>query len=233
MGPPAPPAWPARAPGALFVTLEGADGTGKSTQVRALADRLRAAGHDTVTTREPGGSAGAEEIRRLLVTGAPERWSPETEALLFTAARRDHVEGVIAPALAAGRVVISDRFVDSTRAYQGTADPSGAARARIDALHTLMIGIEADVTLVLDLDPAEAHARALTRAGAAPTAEDRFEQRGAPFQAALAATFRTIAAAAPARCRLVDAAGAPAAVTARLWAALAPALPVAQPGTAP
>ncbi|MEM6488530.1 MAG: dTMP kinase, partial [Pseudomonadota bacterium] len=137
--------------------------------MRALAERLRATGRDPVLTREPGGAPGAEAIRALLVTGDPGRWSAATEALLFTAARRDHMERVIAPALAAGRVVLCDRFVDSTRAYQsaGEAD-AAAARGRVDALHALAIGREADLTLILDLDPAVGLARAAARAGASP-----------------------------------------------------------------
>ncbi|MCB2134988.1 MAG: dTMP kinase, partial [Rhodobacteraceae bacterium] len=103
----------------MFITFEGIDGSGKSTQARLLADHLRAAGHDVVLTREPGGSPGAEEIRRLVLEGDPDRWSAETEVLLFTAARRDHLERTIEPALQAGRIVISDRFADSTRMYQG------------------------------------------------------------------------------------------------------------------
>ncbi|MEL6196818.1 MAG: dTMP kinase [Pseudomonadota bacterium] len=217
------PVWPTPAPGALFVTLEGTDGTGKSTQARLLAERLREAGREVVVTREPGGAPGAEAIRSLLVTGDPARWSAETEILLFTAARRDHVERVIAPALARGATVICDRFVDSTRAYQG------AARPLVDRLHALAIGREADATLILELDAAAAHARALARPAADAAAdthekprEDRFERKGAAFQARLAEAFRAIAAADPARCRLIDAAGSPAEVAARIDAVLAP-----------
>ncbi|MEL7348795.1 MAG: dTMP kinase, partial [Pseudomonadota bacterium] len=213
MGEPAPPAWPAPAPGAIFVTVEGTDGTGKSTQSRLLAERLRAAGREVVLTREPGGAEGAEAIRTLLVTGEPGRWSAETEILLFTAARRDHMERVIAPALARGAVVVCDRFVDSTRAYQG------AARPLVDTLHALMIGREADVTLILDLAPQAALARTAARDHGA---EDRFERKGPAFQATLAKAFRAIAAEAPARCRLIDADGTAEAVAARIDTALAP-----------
>uniref|UniRef100_UPI001B6DFBF2 dTMP kinase n=1 Tax=Amaricoccus sp. TaxID=1872485 RepID=UPI001B6DFBF2 len=152
-----------------FISFEGVDGAGKTTQLRRLAATLRAAGRDVVETREPGGSPGAEEIRRLLVEGAPGRWSAESECLLFTAARRDHVERTIAPALAAGRTVLTDRFADSTRVYQGAARAD--LRATVDALHALMIGREPDLTVILDLDPDEAHARGTARGGA----EDRFE----------------------------------------------------------
>ncbi|MEO0693540.1 MAG: dTMP kinase, partial [Pseudomonadota bacterium] len=120
-------------PKGLFVTFEGIDGSGKSTQSRRLAAHLAALGRDPVLTREPGGSDGAEEIRRLLVEGDPDRWSPETEILLFTAARRDHLEKKIAPALEAGQVVICDRFADSTRVYQGVT--RGDLRGVVDDLH--------------------------------------------------------------------------------------------------
>jgi dTMP kinase len=202
----------------LFVTVEGVDGAGKSTLVARLAARLRAQGRAVVETREPGGTPGAEEIRRLLVDGAPGRWSAETELLLFAAARRDHVERVIRPALDAGAVVLCDRYVDSTRAYQSAG--RGAPRETVDALHRLAIGLDPDLTLVLDLDPATAARRAAARPGAAA----RFEAFGAGFQTRLGAAFRAIAAADPGRCVLLDAAGDPdaladaatAAVSARL-----------------
>ena len=184
---------------APFISFEGPDGAGKSTQAARLAAHLGARGHEVIETREPGGSPGAEEIRRLLVEGEPGRWSPETEMLLFTAARRDHLERVIGPAVARGAVVICDRFADSTRAYQGAGDP--ARRALVDRLHTLMIGREPDLTLILDLDPEAGLARAAGRQGG----EDRFERKGAAFQAALRDAFRAIAAAEPGRCVLIDA----------------------------
>ena len=141
----------------MFISLEGIDGSGKSTQARMLADALRAEGREVVLTREPGGSPGAEEIRRLLVDGRADRWSAETELLLFTAARRDHLERTVRPALDRGAWVVTDRFADSTRVYQGAT--RGDLRDRVDALHRLMIGVEPDRTLVIDLDPAEALAR--------------------------------------------------------------------------
>lgn len=194
-------------PHGLFITLEGIDGAGKSTQARALAAWFREAGREVVLTREPGGSPGAEEIRKLLVEGPPDRWSGETEILLFTAARRDHLERVIAPALAAGKVVISDRFADSTRVYQGAA--RGALRGFVDTLHALAIAREPDLTLILDMDPDEALARGLARR----SGEDRFEEEGAAFQHRLRAGFRALAAAEPERCKLVDAGRAPAEIT--------------------
>ena len=207
--------------GGLLITLEGVDGAGKSTLSRRLAERLRGAGHDVVETREPGGAPGAEEIRRLLVEGAPGRWSPETEILLFTAARRDHAERTIEPSLAAGKIVLCDRYVDSTRAYQVVDDP--ARRRLVDRLHEMLIGREADVTLVLDLDPQAALGRAAARAEGA--AETRFEDRGFPFQERLRLAFRALAAEAPDRCCLLDASEPGERVAERAWAAIAPRLP--------
>jgi dTMP kinase len=182
----------------VFITLEGIDGSGKSTQARRLAEALRAEGRDALLTREPGGSPGAEEIRRLLVEGDPDRWSGETEILLFTAARRDHLEKTIRPALAAGRIVVSDRFADSTRVYQGAA--RGDLRGFVDRLHEMAIGIEPDLTLVIDMEPGAALARGLARR----SGEDRFEELGAAFQARLREGFVALAAEHPGRCRLID-----------------------------
>ncbi|ETX29730.1 dTMP kinase [Roseivivax isoporae] len=170
-----------------FLTFEGIDGSGKSTQSRRLAEVLRQDGHDVVLTREPGGSPGAEEIRSLLLHGAPDRWSAETELLMFTAARRDHVERTIQPALDAGKVVICDRFVDSTRAYQGIT--RGDLRAKVDTLHALMIGLEPDLTFLIDMNPGVAHARATKRVGA----EARFENFGIELHATLRAGFLNLA----------------------------------------
>ena len=183
----------------MFITFEGIDGSGKSTQARLLADMLRKAGHEVVLTREPGGSPGAEEIRRLVLEGDPDRWSAETELLLFTAARRDHLERTIRPALEAGKVVICDRFVDSTRMYQGLS--RGDLRGKVDALHALMIGVEADLTLLFDMDPEIGHARAKGRG----TAEERFEDFGAAVQVKMRAGFLSLAAEFPGRFRVIDA----------------------------
>ncbi|MFO1210301.1 MAG: dTMP kinase [Amaricoccus sp.] len=198
--------------GGRFISFEGIDGSGKSTQARRLAATLRGRGAEVVETREPGGSPGAEAIRSLLVEGDPGRWSPESEILLFTAARRDHLERTINPALARGATVVTDRFADSTRVYQGAA--RAALRATVDALHALTIAKDPDLTLILDLPPDTALARGLARGGA----EDRFERLGAPFQARLRAGFLALAAEFPARCRLVSAAGAPDEVAARILA---------------
>lgn len=197
----------------MFITLEGIDGAGKSTQAKLLADRLRASGQDVVTTREPGGAPGAEEIRRLLVEGEPGRWSAETEILLFTAARRDHVERIISPALEAGIVVVCDRFVDSTRAYQG----GGPLRSIVEQLHRLMIGVDPDLTLIFDMDPEQG----LVRAGERADAEDRFESKGLKFQRELRGAFLDIAKAEPLRCRVVDATREVDAIAADVWTLVA------------
>lgn len=171
----------------LFVSFEGIDGSGKSTQARLLADRLRGEGHDVVLTREPGGSPGAEEIRALVLQGDPDRWSAEAELLLFTAARRDHLERTIQPALAAGQIVICDRYADSTRMYQGLS--RGDLREAVDTLHRLMIGLEPDLTLLIDMDPAAGLARAKARA----TEEERFEDFGLNLQERMRAGFLALA----------------------------------------
>jgi len=152
----------------VFISFEGIDGSGKSTQARLLAEALRAEGREVVLTREPGGSVGAEQIRRLLVEGRADRWSPETELLLFTAARRDHLERTILPALGRGAWVVTDRFADSTRVYQGVARADLAEC--VETLHRLMIGLEPGRTFVIDLDPAGALARATARPQVSRTA---------------------------------------------------------------
>lgn len=182
----------------VFITFEGIDGSGKSTQARRLADHLRATGRDVVLTREPGGSPGAEEIRRLVLEGDPDRWSAETEILLFTAARRDHLEKTIAPALTAGKAVICDRFADSTRLYQGIT--RGDLRGVVDQLHALMIGREPDLTFIIDMDPALGLARAKGRNGA----EERFEDFGEALQQKMRAGFLDLAREFADRCVVVD-----------------------------
>ena len=191
---------------AKFLSFEGIDGCGKSTQAKRLAAHLNAAGQTVVLTREPGGSPGAEAIRRLLLTGATDKWSAETELLLFTAARRDHLERTITPALSAGKMVICDRFADSTRVYQGAT--RGDLRGKVDQLHTAMIGREPDLTLIIDVDPEVALARGLAR----NSGEDRFEDFGLPFQQKLRAGFLALAAPYPQRCRIIDGNRSPEAV---------------------
>ena len=182
----------------LFITFEGIDGSGKSTQARLLSEHMRAKGHDVVLTREPGGSPGAEEIRALVLQGDPDRWSAETEILLFTAARRDHLERTIEPALAAGKVVICDRFADSTRMYQGLS--RGDLRDIVDQLHNLMIKREPDLTLLIDMDPKIGLSRALSR----QTADERFEAFGHELQAAMRAGFLALAVEYADRFRIID-----------------------------
>jgi dTMP kinase len=182
----------------LFISFEGIDGSGKSTQCRRLAAALEAKGHEVVLTREPGGSAGAEEIRALVLQGDPDRWSAETEILLFTAARRDHLERTILPALAAGKVVICDRFADSTRMYQGLS--RGDLRGTVDQLHSLMIGREPDLTVLIDMDPEEGLSRALSRQGV----EERFESFGADLQKQMRAGFLSLAEEFADRFRIID-----------------------------
>ena len=201
----------------MFISFEGIDGSGKSTQARRLAESLRAAGHGVTLTREPGGSTGAEDIRRLVLEGATDRWSPETEILLFTAARRDHLEKTIRPALARGDVVITDRFADSTRIFQGIT--RGDLTATVDTLHDLMIGVEPELTLLVDLDPAEGLARATARAGS----EMRFEEMGLAFQTRARAGFLALAARHP-RFRVIDGAASPDSVAADVLALVLPAI---------
>ncbi|MBR9841298.1 dTMP kinase [Salipiger thiooxidans] len=198
----------------LFISFEGIDGSGKSTQARLLAEQLRGDGQEVVLTREPGGSPGAEEIRALVLQGDPDRWSAETELLLFTAARRDHLERTIQPALARGATVICDRFADSTRMYQGLS--RGDLRAAVDALHERMIGVEPDLTILIDMDPAAALPRAKARA----TAEERFEDFGLPLQEKMRAGFLALAAEFPDRFRIIDGNRAPEAVARDVHAAL-------------
>jgi dTMP kinase len=183
-----------------FISFEGGEGSGKSTQARLLADRLRQTGKTVILTREPGGTDGAEAIRALLVNGDPGRWSPWAEACLVNAARADHVERVIRPALERGDWVICDRFVDSTRAYQGAG--KGIADADLCALHVQVTGgLWPDLTIVLLTHPA----MGLARAGARGAAESRFEAHDTAFHERIAGFFAGLAALEPARCQALDA----------------------------
>ncbi len=184
-----------------FISFEGIDGSGKSTQARILAESLRSDGHDVVLTREPGGSTGAEEIRSLVLEGATDRWSAETEILLFTAARRDHMERVILPSLAAGKIVLCDRFADSTRMYQGLS--RGDLRRLVDQLHDLMIGREPDLTVLIDMDPSIGLRRAKSR----NTTEERYENFGHSLQEQMRHGFLQLAKEFEERFRVIDGSG--------------------------
>ena len=199
----------ADAPRGRFVSVEGGEGAGKSTQARLLAGRLQAAGHEVVLTREPGGTKGAEALRGMLLSGAY-GWSLEAEVLLHFAARADHVEQVIRPALARGAWVVSDRFYDSTMAYQGFGQ--GADRARIAAL-SAMLGCDPDVTVVLDVPVDVSLARLAGRGDAA----DRYERLGADFFARVREGFLEVARGAPGRCVVVGAEGKAETVGAVVW----------------
>lgn len=199
-----------------FITLEGGEGVGKSTQIRLLAEALSALGIDVVTSREPGGTEGAEAIRGLLMSGGQDRWNDATEALLFAAARADHVAKLIRPSVAAGKWLICDRFVDSTRAYQGGA--GGVSDDDILDLHRVGSGgLLPDRTIVLDLPVAEGARRASARSAET----DRMGAKSASYYERVAARFREMAAQEPERFRMVDASGTPDAVTARILDALA------------
>ncbi|NQU56320.1 MAG: dTMP kinase [Rhodospirillales bacterium] len=184
-----------------FITFEGGEGTGKSTQVVLLADTLRGAGIDVVTTREPGGAPGAEEIRNLLVNGAVNRWTPISEALLNNAARAEHLDKTVFPALEKGQWVISDRFADSTMAYQGYGH--GISREALKDLSFAVLGdFKPDLTIIFDLDLETG----LMRAGARGQGEDRYERMGQDFHQRLRKGFLQIAEEEPARCAVIDAA---------------------------
>lgn len=189
-----------------FITFEGGEGAGKSTQTRLLAGHLKGQGIDVLTTREPGGSPGAEAIRDLLVTGDPDRWDPTSEALLNFAARRDHVETIIKPALAKGTWVVSDRFSDSTTVYQGIAGKLG--EDAITALEQLTLaGFKPDLTLVLDIPVDVGLARSRARHSASGSTEDRYENMGKDFHEVLRGGFQAVAKANPERCVMIDAGG--------------------------
>lgn len=199
-----------------FITLEGGEGVGKSTQLRLLAEAVRMRGHDVVETREPGGSPGAEAIRALLLQGSQDRWTAQSEALLFAAARADHVARTIRPALEAGRWVICDRFVDSSLAYQGLA--GGLGEEAIRSLHAFgSHGLYPDRTLLLELPGAAALERSRVRDG---EGGDRIGGRSAEFHADVAQAFRLLAGSEPDRFRVIDGQGSPEEIAARLVSAI-------------
>jgi dTMP kinase len=200
----------------LFITFEGGEGTGKSTQVERLAVRLRSLGHACILTREPGGTPEAEAVRELLVTGDITRWSAEAEALLNYAARDSHLRKVIGPALDSGQTVICDRFIDSTMAYQCYA--GGAPMDMVNALQAHVVGSRIpDLTLVFDLDPGIGLERARTRGD---IRSDRFERKGLSYHQTLRQAFLTIANTNPARCTVIDAAGSIETVAQSVWQAV-------------
>ena len=200
--------------GGLFITFEGGEGTGKTTQLAKLAAALEKKGIDVLCTREPGGSREAEAIRAELVSGDAGKWSPLAEALLMNAARDSHLRKTIRPALALGRTVLCDRFLDSTRAYQGAA--GGVDMKLIAALEQSVVGETVpDLTLIFDLDPEVGLARA-------KASDDRFERKGADFHSRLNAAYREIARAEPERCRLIDASAPPDAVFAAIMKIVLP-----------
>lgn len=204
-----------------LITLEGGEGAGKSTQARLLGEWLNKQGIDTVITREPGGTPGAEAIRALLLQGSDDRWTVTTEALLIAAARADHVARVIRPALDAGKWVICDRFLDSTLAYQG--GEGGLGEETLLNLHDIASdGLRPDLTLILLLDAATAAVRAAERDAGNP---DRFGARDAAFHARIDAAFRKRLAAEPVRCRAIDASGTPEAVAGQIAAIVSGLLP--------
>lgn len=198
-----------------FITFEGGEGTGKSTQVARLVERLRARDLEVVQTREPGGSSGAEDIRNIALNGDAGRWSPMTETLLMFAARSDHLERTIRPAIEAGRWVVCDRFADSSRAYQGVG--GGTPAAFIEALDAAIVGeTQPDLTLIFDLSVSIGLERAFGRG----LFETRFESKGLEFHERLRRGFLDIAARHPERCVVIDAEGDQDAVEARVWAAI-------------
>lgn len=203
---------------ACFISIEGGEGVGKSTQISKLAEKLRGINLDVIVTREPGGTPGAEAIRNLLLDGSADRWEHRTEALLFAAARADHVARLIRPALEQGRWVISDRFIDSSRAYQGQGD-NGITDDDILSLHKVgSDGIMPDRTLILTLDSEEASKRAADRDGGA---SDRIQARDDSFHKAVHDAFQRYADEEPERVKLINAGGSADDVTQRIMAAIA------------
>jgi dTMP kinase len=225
---------PPRRKRGMFITFEGGEGSGKSTQVKLLAERLKKAGVQSSATREPGGSPSAEDIRKLLVSGSVARWDPLTELLLHTAARREHLRNLIQPVLSRGVWLISDRFVDSTMAYQGYG--LGLGRPLVETLHKIIADdFMPDLTLVLDLPAEIGLARAKLRSDAAREKapgvklEDRYERMAGPFHRRLRRGFLDIAKHDPERCRVIDASRDIEAVADDVWTAVTEALELPQP----
>ena len=217
------------APRGRFITLEGGEGAGKSTQIRLLADRLEQAGIAVRTTREPGGAPGSELIRDLIVKGAVDRWTPMTEALLITAARAEHVARLIRPALDQGQWVLCDRFFDSTVAYQGAA--RGLGMTEMTQLQQLALGSFApDLTLILDLPVDVGLARAVRREAGRTDGEDRFERMGQDFHSRLRRAYLEIAGQETARCQVIDADRDIGAIHGDIWKSVANRMDVTDGG---
>lgn len=211
----------------LFVTFEGGEGTGKSTQIRLLADRLRRMGVDVLTTREPGGSPGGEAVRHVLLSGAAEEYGTRVEAVLFAAARNDHVEEVIRPALKTGAVVLCDRFLDSSRVYQGIT--GNLEPAFIQNLERVAVnGVVPDCTIILDMPAAEGLKRAKARAAGAaqPEEPDRFEKEELDTHEKRREAFLDIADQEPLRCRVIDASGSAETIAEKVLSIVEPLLPI-------
>lgn len=211
----------------LFVTFEGGEGTGKSTQIRLLADRLRRRGVDVLVTREPGGSPGAEAVRHVILSGAAEEYGTRMEAVLFAAARNDHVEEIIRPALASGAVVLCDRFMDSSRVYQGIT--GNLEPAFVQNLERVAVGgVIPDCTIILDIPASEGLRRARLRTGASSGSEepDRFEKEELGTHEKRREAFLDIAEADPLRCRVVEAAGTAEEIAEKVLAIVEPLLPI-------
>ncbi|MDV2965369.1 MULTISPECIES: dTMP kinase [Nitratireductor] len=209
----------------FFITFEGGEGAGKSTQIEGLATSLREAGHDVIVTREPGGSAGAEAVRHVLLSGAAEPFGAAMEAVLFAAARSDHVEQVIRPAIARGAVVLCDRFLDSSRVYQGvTGNLDADFMANLERV--TVNGMKPDLTLILDIDPEEGLRRATARRG--DDTPDRFEKETLSIHRRRRKAFLEIAKAEPQRCVVIDADADPEKVAATILRTVSLAMAEAQ-----
>jgi dTMP kinase len=211
----------------LFVTFEGGEGTGKSTQIRLLADRLRRRGVDVLVTREPGGSPGAEAVRHVILSGAAEEYGTRMEAVLFAAARNDHVEEIIRPALGSGAVVLCDRFMDSSRVYQGIT--GNLEPAFVQNLERVAVsGVIPDCTIILDIPAVEGLRRARLRSGdtSVPEEPDRFEKEELGTHEKRREAFLDIAEADPLRCRVVDASGTAEDIAEKVFAIVEPLLPI-------
>ncbi|MBT4908065.1 MAG: dTMP kinase [Rhodospirillaceae bacterium] len=222
----------ANQPRGKFITFEGGEGAGKTTQIARLADRLQSRGITTITTREPGGAPGADSIRSLLVSGATDKWDPISEVLLLYAGRREHLRQTILPALNQGAWVLCDRFSDSTMAYQGYGH--GISKDFIRTVHDEVVGAsEPDLTLILDIPVDIGVERAVSRNTSTRSGEDRFERMDKSFHERLRAGFLDIAAHAPERVRVIDADSTPEVITEAVWEIVIDRFELTTPAPAP